>query len=397
MYGAGNIGRGFIGALLSQSGYHVTFIDVAEELIGRLNAEGRYSVRIVTDGDYEDTEIAPVSAVSGNDPDAAASVIAGADIMATAVGANALKYIAPNISEGLRRRFQETEAPLNILICENLADADTVLGGLIQEHLTQEERLLFHRRAGLVEASVGRMVPVQTPEMSGGDPLRVCVERYGFLPVDKNAFKGEIPAIQKLVPFSPFGFYLKRKLYIHNMGHAVCAYLGLYTGNTYIYEAADDADILMAAKNAMLESAEALCKAYGFPGGDVLRHIDDLLTRFTNRALGDTCERVGRDTERKLSPSDRLIGAAKLCAEQGVPPTHIAIGAAAAVHRHLLDHELPQTRDNARAVLRDISKAPDGITELVLRFYEHLRSGTTPARLRRAALELRKSTPAEVV
>ena len=29
MYGGGNIGRGFIGALLSQSGYRVTFIDVA--------------------------------------------------------------------------------------------------------------------------------------------------------------------------------------------------------------------------------------------------------------------------------------------------------------------------------------------------------------------------------
>ena len=30
MYGGGNIGRGFIGATLSQSGYEVTFIDVAE-------------------------------------------------------------------------------------------------------------------------------------------------------------------------------------------------------------------------------------------------------------------------------------------------------------------------------------------------------------------------------
>lgn len=36
MYGGGNIGRGFIGATLSQSGYEVTFIDVAEPVIQAL-------------------------------------------------------------------------------------------------------------------------------------------------------------------------------------------------------------------------------------------------------------------------------------------------------------------------------------------------------------------------
>ncbi|MCI9383732.1 MAG: mannitol-1-phosphate 5-dehydrogenase, partial [Lachnospiraceae bacterium] len=29
MYGGGNIGRGFIGMLFSESGYEVTFVDVA--------------------------------------------------------------------------------------------------------------------------------------------------------------------------------------------------------------------------------------------------------------------------------------------------------------------------------------------------------------------------------
>ena len=39
MYGAGNIGRGFIGQLLSQSGYHVDFIDVAPAVIEQLNTQ----------------------------------------------------------------------------------------------------------------------------------------------------------------------------------------------------------------------------------------------------------------------------------------------------------------------------------------------------------------------
>ena len=45
MYGGGNIGRGFIGALLSQSGYRVTFIDVAEPVVKHLQEKGSYPIR----------------------------------------------------------------------------------------------------------------------------------------------------------------------------------------------------------------------------------------------------------------------------------------------------------------------------------------------------------------
>ena len=123
------------------------------------------------------------------------------------------------------------------------------------EHLTEEECKKFDETVGLVEASIGRMVPVQTEEMKDGEPMRVCVEQYGFLPVDKAAFKGEIPDIKNLVPYAPFDFYIKRKLYVHNMGHATCAYLGDLLGLEYIYQAIDVADIRILVQNAMLESA----------------------------------------------------------------------------------------------------------------------------------------------
>ena len=184
MYGGGNIGRGFIGALLSQSGYAVTFVDVAAPVVDTLRDKGTYPVRYVSSEGHEDVWIENVTAVNGNDMPSVAESIANCDIMATAVGARILKFIVPNIVAGLRRRWELGKGSLNIIICENLMDANKVLEGMLKEQLTEAERIRFDETVGLVEASIGRMVPVQTEEMKDGEPLRVCVERYGFLPVD---------------------------------------------------------------------------------------------------------------------------------------------------------------------------------------------------------------------
>ena len=232
------------------------------------------------------------------------------------------------------------------------------------------------------------MVPVQTDEMKDGDPMRVCTERYGFLPVDKAAFKGELPPLKNMVPYEPFDFFVKRKLFVHNLGHATCAYLGDCLGLTYIYEAIDEPNVRILVQNAMLESAAALAGKYGADLAQLQLHIADLLHRFTNSALGDTCARVGRDPQRKLSPSDRLIGSAKLATEQGVTPAYIALGAAAGVRRCIAETEgAVQTVDAAKEVLREVShlKENDPLTEMILSYYQMLLDGASLETLRRAA------------
>ena len=387
MYGGGNIGRGFIGATLSQSGYAVTFVDVAAPVVQALQEKNTYPVRYVSNDGHEDVWIQNVTAVDGNDTEAVADVIAKCDIMATAVGVRVLPWIVPNIVAGLRKRWAEDRGALNIIICENLMNANHVLEGMLKEKLTEEECALFDRTVGLVEASIGRMVPVQTEEMKDGNPLRVCVEKYGFLPVDQDAFKGEIPEITNLVPYSPFDFYLKRKLYIHNMGHATCAYLGDILGLDYIYESIDRADVYILVKNAMLESAQALAAQYQAPIKPLMDHIDDLLNRFTNSALGDTCQRVGGDPARKLSPEDRLVGAGKLALQQGIAPCHIAVGAAAGVRRYLAENGKDQSMDNALEVLVQVSglSGEEKLTQMILAMYKMILEGSTIADLRKAA------------
>ena len=97
VYGAGNIGRGFIGLILSESKYKVTFIDVADSLVIGLNERQEYPVRITSNNGYKDIIVTGVKAINGNNKDAVASAIADADIVATSVGVDTLKHIVPNL------------------------------------------------------------------------------------------------------------------------------------------------------------------------------------------------------------------------------------------------------------------------------------------------------------
>lgn len=356
-------------------------------------------MRYVSGAGYEDVTVENVTAVDGKDTELAAQAIAECDIMATAVGARILPHIAPVIAQGLRKRWAKTDAPLNIIICENLNDANVILEGLLKKELCEHEHALLDARVGLVEASIGRMVPVQTPAMQDGDPMRICVERYGFLPVDLAAFKGSIPEIVNMVPFAPFDFYIKRKLFIHNMGHAICAYLGGYIGRKYIYQSIEDPEILGIVENAMLESAMALHKKYGAELDQLVLHITDLLGRFRNEALKDTCGRVGGDPARKLGAADRLIGSGQLCLEQGTTPSYVAVGIAGAVFRYLKEAGKEQSVQAAAQVLSDVSglAAEHPLKKLALRYYDLFCEGETIETIRRTAQKIKTETLSPVI
>jgi mannitol-1-phosphate 5-dehydrogenase len=312
--------------------------------------------------------------------------------MATAVGVRVLPFITPLIASGLQKRFLLNASPLNIIVCENLIDADKYLEGLIRKNFDAGEAERLKEKVGFVKASIGRMIPVQTQEMKEGNILRICSEQYGFLPVDKDAFIGKIPDIEGIVPLKNFDFYIQRKLFIHNMGHAVCAYLGLLLGDVYISDAASRPDVLFIAQNAMLESASALERKFNVQLRDMIDHIRDLLCRFNNGALKDTCIRVGVDLERKLGPKDRLIGAISCCKEQSVTAAFISIGAAAALRRLVEEIELDQTEDNALAILEKTSglERDSEETRLILDMYMKINQGDKLEKLARFALDIGK-------
>ncbi len=332
IFGAGNIGRGFMGQLFSEAGYEVTFVDVDRPLLDALNGRGRYTIRLVTNEGSQEASVGPVRALHAGDLEAVAEAVSRAEIGATAVGAAVLKQIAPAVARGIARRAgRGSTAPFNLIVCENLHGAAAIFRGMVEAALPAEQHTFMAEHIGFVDTVIARMVPPLTPELRAQDPSLIVVEPYRELPVDRTGFLGELPPIAGMIPFAPFAFFTDRKLYVHNAGHAVLGYLGYLAGYEYAYQALADDEIYFQARGAMEESALALTRKYHPAPGALLANIEDLLHRFGNRALGDTVLRLGRDPIRKLGPSDRLVGAARNALAQGVTPVHLVAGITAAL------------------------------------------------------------------
>ena len=82
-FGAGNIGRGFIGAVLEQAGYHVVFADVNATVIDKINQDKCYTVHVM-DVECVEQKITNISGVNST-TDAVIDEIVKAEIITTAV------------------------------------------------------------------------------------------------------------------------------------------------------------------------------------------------------------------------------------------------------------------------------------------------------------------------
>jgi mannitol-1-phosphate 5-dehydrogenase len=332
IFGAGNIGRGFIGQLFGESGYVVTFVDIDRALIDALNARRAYTVRLVDNDMTQDVNVGPVHALHAGDKDAVLEAIVRAEIIATAVGARALPFVAPDIAAGVQRRMaMDVEMPLNCIVCENLKGAAGILRGMVKGHLSTAGQAYLDAHVGFVNTVIGRMVPPLSPEMRAQDPTLIVVEPYKELPVDRNGFVDSIPHIASMEACDSFQVYTARKLYIHNCGHAVLAYLGYLKGHVYGYEALADPEIDAYLRMAWQESIAGQVAHCGVEAGWLRAHAEELHRRFANRALGDTIFRLGRDPVRKLGPTDRLVAPTRLAEAAGVKPLALAKAIAAAL------------------------------------------------------------------
>jgi len=317
-FGAGNIGRGFVGLILHRAGYEVVFADVVDELIDGLKRTPSYRVKEVGLDSREEVVDNYRAVNSRRDEPAVVDEIASADIVTTAVGPTVLKFIAPVIAAGLRKR-PGGAAPLAVMACENAVNATDVLAGHIREQVPDAEWPAVTARTVFANTAVDRIVPAQ----SGQDGLDVTVETYFEWAIERPPFGGQEPSIPDATWVDNLAPYIERKLFTVNTGHATTAYHGFARGISKLSDALADDAVRTAVEGVLAETKQLLVAKHGFPAEAQQAYVDKILQRFANPYLPDTVDRVGRQPLRKLSRSERLIGPAAELAERGVRPQHL--------------------------------------------------------------------------
>lgn len=324
-FGAGNIGRGFVGLLLHEAGYEVVFADVNSALIDALHAAPNYHVHEMGEGSSTHLVDNFRAINSATDAEALIEEIATAEVVTTAVGPNVLAFVAPVIAAGLARRSGEL-APFAVIACENAINATDRLAEHVRSHLTPAEWEKAAPRAAFANTAVDRIVPNQAADAG----IDVTVETFYEWVIERGAFGDAVPVIPGATFVDDLEPYIERKLFTVNTGHATIAYFGIQAGVSQISDALAVPAVRDAARRVLEETSGLLVAKHGLDPAAQLAYREKILTRFANPALADTVERVGRQPLRKLSRQERFIGPAAEIAEGGVRPVALleAIGAA---------------------------------------------------------------------
>ncbi|MBN9196155.1 MAG: mannitol-1-phosphate 5-dehydrogenase [Microbacterium sp.] len=339
-FGAGNIGRGFVGLLLHQGGYELTFSDVAAPLVDAINDVDAYTVHEVGEGGI-DTVVTGFRAINSADhPDLVIEAIAGANVVTTAVGPTILRFVAPLVVSGLALR-DPSSPPLQIMACENAINATDILREEIQAQAGEAWDALASR-AVFANTAVDRIVPAQ-PEGAGVD---VTVEPFFEWAIERPPFGDDPPRIPGAHFVDDLTPYIERKLFTVNTGHATTAYYGARAGIERISDALADPDIAARVAATLEETSALLAAKHELDPADLSTYRATILKRFRNPALPDTVWRVGRQPLRKLSRHERFVGPAAEAAERGLPVAQLVAAMGAALE--FGDPEDPQSVDMQR-------------------------------------------------
>jgi len=304
---------GFVAEFLHNSGYEVVFIDVLDSVINALQSQPSYKViEIGEDGERVFTIDNYRAINSKYEEEKVVEEIATADLVTCAVGPNILKFIGPVIARGIENR--KLDHPVAVIACENAINATDTLKGFIFAKLSDGTKNNINAKARFANSAVDRIVPHQDPNAG----LNVKIEKFYEWCVEMPPFDGvghpDIKGVHFVDHLEPF---IERKLFTVNTGHATAAYYGKQRGKKLIHDAMIDKEIHDIVRDVLRETAVLIVQKHGISAEEQNNYVNQIVGRFSNPALEDRVERVGRAPLRKLSRKERLIGPASQLAERG--------------------------------------------------------------------------------
>ncbi|EJN94009.1 mannitol-1-phosphate 5-dehydrogenase [Streptococcus ratti] len=303
-FGAGNIGRGFIGQILFENGFAIDFVDVNDKIISALNERHAYEIEIAEDGKRH-IAVSNVSGINNKEnPQAVVEAIADADLVTTAIGPNILPFIAELIAKGIeKRRENDNKQPLDVIACENMIGGSAFLWQEVQKYLNSDGLAFAKEYIGFPNAAVDRIVPAQVHE----DPLFVVVEPFSEWVVETAAMKNpdlKLSSVHYEENLEPF---IERKLFSVNSGHATTAYTGAYFGAKTVLEALQNQQVKEQVKAVLGEIRQLLMAKWNFKEDELKAYHDIIISRFENPYIVDDVARVARTPIRKLGYDERFI------------------------------------------------------------------------------------------
>ncbi|MGN1277394.1 MAG: polysaccharide biosynthesis protein, partial [Floccifex sp.] len=329
--GAGRIGRGFVTQIMLLNGVNITYFDASEVMVEKLNEAGSYTIHVLGHPDL-DLENKNVIAYSVNDANQLAKVWSHCDFLFTACGGKNMPSVGKSIANAFKIMVENNDVhTTNIITCENWVDPAKDLKESILEQLNPEQRNKFEENVGVGEAVIlctGTGAP---------DPSKVTnemdtwIQNFRYLPMDKQAIKGNLPNWEYVEYVENFGNLLTQKLYTNNTSCGSVAYLGHLLHEKYLAEAANNPVILPILDEIYNEINQALIKGMGIDEESQLAFSKRAKAKYTDLDIVDLVTRIARDPIRKLSPNDRLIGPSRIALSVGVKPKAIALCTAAAL------------------------------------------------------------------
>ena len=319
-FGAGNIGRGFIGETLADNGFGIDFVDVNETIIDELNKRGEYDIELAAPGKKR-IHVSNVDGINNaKDPDKVVEAIKSTDMITTAIGPKILAIIAPLIAKGLTARIQSgNTTPLDVIACENMIGGSEHLKEEVYKHLDDDVKPEIDKYIGFPNAAVDRIVPIQHND----DPLFVSVEDFKEWVIDESQMKNKDIKL-KGVDYAPdLEPYIERKLFSVNTGHATVAYTGKSLGYETIGDAIKDEKVLNQLKSVLKETGDLLIAKWGFDRAKHEAYQAKIVSRFENTYISDDIARVGRTPIRKLGYDERFIRPIREAKERGLGYAHL--------------------------------------------------------------------------